>query len=271
MEGKFLELYHKWLEDLKSYKDWGNYVNHDLFKGKINYEEMTFEDYISFLQEKLPQFFYRQEIKDPYEEDFSILYFNFEGEDDDVFQRKDAFIRSGKECIKALKKYFPLEYSIGLTVAIDHEIENLKELNTKPYYNDNPIISDFISTYTEIKNKMENPGMVPAKPHEKIKWLGTPSQFSFLFLELVNKGFIEQPLYHSETSPTRYANLCFNNFEIQTTIGNLQAEFRSQSSLSEIYRAKFSVPEADTESIEFIIPEKKDVTGKRSGSKANKK
>jgi hypothetical protein len=93
--------------------------------------------------------------------------------------------------------------------------------------------------------------------HNKIKWLGTPSQFSFLFLELANKGFIEFPIYNGEISPTRLAKLCFNNFEIETTEGSLTTEFKTNSSLSETYRAKFT------------IPEKKDITDKRSGN--NKK
>lgn len=91
----------------------------------------------------------------------------------------------------------------------------------------------------------------------KIKWLGTPSQFSYLFLELVRKGFIEQPLYRGETSPSRYAELCFNNFDIETTMNSLKTEFKNNSSLSETYRSKFT------------IPEKSESTDKRSGN--NKK
>lgn len=91
----------------------------------------------------------------------------------------------------------------------------------------------------------------------KIKWLGTPSQFSYLFLELVKKGYIEQPLYRGETSPSRYAELCLNNFDIETTLNSLQTEFKNNSSLTDTYRSK------------FVIPEKTETTDKRSGN--NKK
>jgi len=94
---------------------------------------------------------------------------------------------------------------------------------------------------------------------EKIKWLGTPSQFSYLMLELAKRGFIEQPLYRGETSPSRYAELCYNNFEIETTLESLKTEFKKDSSLTDVYRAKFT------------IPDKIDITDKRSGKKKTTK
>lgn len=93
--------------------------------------------------------------------------------------------------------------------------------------------------------------------HDKIKWLGTPSQFSYIFSELANNGFIEYPIHKGEISPTRLARLCFSNFGIETTENSLITEFKNGSSLSETYRAKFT------------IPEKNDITDKRSGN--NKK
>ena len=81
---------------------------------------------------------------------------------------------------------------------------------------------------------------IPVKQGEKIKWNGTPSQFGYLFLELVKNGFIEPPLYNGDPNYTGFARLCFQYFEINTTPGNLEKEMNpNKNTLSDTKRLKF--------------------------------
>lgn len=83
----------------------------------------------------------------------------------------------------------------------------------------------------------------PAPINEKIKWSGTPSQFGYLMNCLVKKGFIDPPLYNGETNFSGLARLCYDYFDIETTIGNLTKEVNPEkNTLSETKRAKFNIP-----------------------------
>ena len=83
----------------------------------------------------------------------------------------------------------------------------------------------------------------PVLTNEKIKWNGSPSQFGFLINSLVTKGFIEPPLYNGETNFSGLARLCYDHFDIETTIGNLTKEVNPEkNSLSDTKRSKFDIP-----------------------------
>jgi len=101
--------------------------------------------------------------------------------------------------------------------------------------------------YLDRLSKIENNNN-PPKPEpniggaktEKIKWLGTPSLFGYLFLELVKHGFIEPPLYNGDPNYTGFARLCFQYFDIDTTPGNLIKEMNPEkNTLSDTKRLKF--------------------------------
>jgi len=92
---------------------------------------------------------------------------------------------------------------------------------------------------------------VTGKPFEKIKWKGKPSQFAFLFLELVKHGFIEPPFHRGESNNyTGLSRLCYQYFDIDTTPENLTKELKPdnektgtrKNTLSDTNRAKFTIP-----------------------------
>jgi len=109
------------------------------------------------------------------------------------------------------------------------------------------IVSHWIK---EKRQKLNEPKT--KQKNKKIKWNGTPALFGYLFIELVNKGFIEMPLHNGEHNYTEFAKRCFDTFEIKgtnkplTTIGNLTKELnpkQDKNSLSDTKRAKFTIPE----------------------------
>lgn len=78
----------------------------------------------------------------------------------------------------------------------------------------------------------------------QVTWHGTPSQLGYLFNELVNKGFIEPPLYNGEFNYTGLAKFCYSNFKVNTTQENLIKEMNpSKNTLSETKRSKFTIPD----------------------------
>jgi hypothetical protein len=102
-----------------------------------------------------------------------------------------------------------------------------------------------------IKEKEKKLNEPETKQNErKIKWTGTPSQFGYLFIELVNNGFIDMPLHNGEVNYTEFAKRCFEYFEIKgnkekiTTIGYLTNQLNPEkNSLSDTIRLKFTIPE----------------------------
>lgn len=96
------------------------------------------------------------------------------------------------------------------------------------------------SDHTEVntnQNKMEV---------EKLKWLGTPSQFAYILLELAKKGFIEIPATSGEASYSRFAKVCWEliSFKEATTQENLKKELNpNKNTLSDGVRAKFTIPQ----------------------------
>jgi hypothetical protein len=78
---------------------------------------------------------------------------------------------------------------------------------------------------------------------EKLRWLGTPSQFGFIFNELAERGFIEIPKTHGKESISKFANICYALFEIEATPGNLAKELNpNKCTLSNTNRKFFKFP-----------------------------
>lgn len=78
---------------------------------------------------------------------------------------------------------------------------------------------------------------------QKIKWLGTPSQFSHIFTELAKRGFIEIPPTRGQGSSRKFAKMLFQYFDIKTTEDNLISEFQKESSLTYANKSMFSIPD----------------------------
>lgn len=56
-------------------------------------------------------------------------------------------------------------------------------------------------------------------PLQKIKWLGSPEQFGYIFGELASKGYIELPSKNGEGVFSKLAELSLMYFELTTTKG----------------------------------------------------
>lgn len=94
-------------------------------------------------------------------------------------------------------------------------------------------LADKVAPSSETKN---------ISPNGKLKWLGTPSQFGFIFQELIGKGFLQPPA----TSYKKMADAFLEHFEIETTSPSLSKELStnetSGNSLSSNNRSKFKIP-----------------------------
>jgi len=78
---------------------------------------------------------------------------------------------------------------------------------------------------------------------DKIKWKGTPSQFGYLVAQLIEKGFIDPPLFNGDINFSELSRRCYQYFDIDTTLGNLTKEMNpSKCTLSDTKRAKFTIP-----------------------------
>ena len=110
---------------------------------------------------------------------------------------------------------------------------------------------------SEIQNLPSEKQDKPTLSNNKIKWNGTPSQFGYLFLELVKHGFIEPPPHGSEWSYSGLAKQCYQYFHIEskpgklTTLENLIKELQPdniktgnrKNTLCDSIRAKFTIPD----------------------------
>jgi hypothetical protein len=54
---------------------------------------------------------------------------------------------------------------------------------------------------------------------DKIKWLGSPEQFGYIFGQFASLGYIELPTKHGEGTFSKLAQICLQVFEINTTKG----------------------------------------------------
>jgi hypothetical protein len=99
------------------------------------------------------------------------------------------------------------------------------------------------TTYIRLREVKNWINQINIEDKIKLKWAGTPAQFGYIFLELEKKGFIEIPKTGGIPSYKKFANICFDLFEIKTTIGNLEKEMNSKSnSLTSANRNDFKIP-----------------------------
>lgn len=146
------------------------------------------------------------------------------------------------------KKYI----SENLTKFVNH-IENFERDKRAGNLNENGLIVlrsyyETLPLWKKAYNEINN--QAPGQSFDKIKWKGTPSQFGYLFLQLVEKGYIEPPLYNGDPNFTGLSRLCFQFFDIETTPGNLTKEMtpgtpkkgNDKNTLSQTKRAKFTIP-----------------------------
>ncbi len=79
---------------------------------------------------------------------------------------------------------------------------------------------------------------------EKIKWLGSPSQFAYLFLELIDKGFIEMPIGRGNPNYAKLARMCLEKFQIKGESSSLTKELTPKgNSLEPPNRIAFKIPD----------------------------
>ncbi len=76
---------------------------------------------------------------------------------------------------------------------------------------------------------------------KKLKWIMKPSQFGFLMLELIDKGYIEKPAKGFRKT----AEIFLEHFEIETTVGTLEKELNPTTNSMEVdnYR-KIVIPKS---------------------------
>ena len=160
--------------------------------------------------------------------------------------------------------FFALQFSLTDIVKGD-ELEAddfLKHHLQNTYDNDFQKFQDFLENlclkYSEflkdkyeplvkrfIENSKQKEQILNSAKRAKLNWLGSPSQFGYVFLELAKKGFIELPPTSGQGSYSRYAKVCWDLFDFQkaTTPENLQKEMNpTKNTLSESVRSKFEMP-----------------------------
>jgi hypothetical protein len=78
----------------------------------------------------------------------------------------------------------------------------------------------------------------------RIKWIGTPSQFGYVFLELIDKGYIKPPKHkNGKMNCRKFAKICFNVFDIIGEEATLVKELTPKSkSLDPSNQAEFNIP-----------------------------
>jgi len=91
----------------------------------------------------------------------------------------------------------------------------------------------------ELKAEVEEPGAQV----EKIKWKGSPAIFTFLFRELVEKGYIEPPIFGAEWTYSGLAKLCLEHFDIDVDPEYFARAMRNPDALVNTKREKFTIPD----------------------------
>ena len=139
------------------------------------------------------------------------------------------------------------------------------------FENDLPMYKDFINSICIKYKEFLNDKYVPLAAHffekitynpakgEKLTWLGSPSQFGYIFSQLANLGFIKFPLTNGEISCSKFAKVCWGLFDLEvgTTLENLQKEMNpNKNTLSDTMRSKFSIPSLS----EFSSKKKKPIS-----------
>ncbi len=79
---------------------------------------------------------------------------------------------------------------------------------------------------------------------EKIKWLGSPSQFGYLFLQLIDGGFIELPIGRGNPNYAKLARMCLEKFQIKGKSSSITKELTPKgNSLEPPNRIAFKIPD----------------------------
>lgn len=108
-------------------------------------------------------------------------------------------------------------------------------------YRDNPKTKEILDWMDLKLDEYKNLSELTKKP--KLEWLGTASQFGYIFLELAEKGFIKIPQTSGQESYRKYAAYCNQLFNVNTPFANLVKELNPKSnSLTYANREEFSIP-----------------------------
>lgn len=144
-----------------------------------------------------------------------------EGYDIETIMKRYLFLWDGE-------KHIWLENTISiLEIGLSNEISNLKGFK-KDIHQDAK--DECNKAILWLKNKLltDNSGDVRNEKLvlsiDKIKWLGSPSQFGYIFGQLVDNGFIEMPISKGRPTFAAFAKICMKVFEIDTTIETLEKE-----------------------------------------------
>ena len=77
---------------------------------------------------------------------------------------------------------------------------------------------------------------------EKMKWNVKPSVLAALLNELINKGWIDCPLFNTDNSPKRLAELCEKIFEFEGTTSSLKRSIQ-ENNLAESKKLQIVLPD----------------------------
>jgi hypothetical protein len=103
-----------------------------------------------------------------------------------------------------------------------------------------------IDDLKEMIASMQNEKGDTSQKIQKLKWLGKPEQFCYIFSELAKHGYIEIPSTNGESSYAKFAKVCFELFDFKnkTTEANLKRAFYPEKNrLSDSNRKKITIPE----------------------------
>lgn len=145
-----------------------------------------------------------------------------------VYYRRNDFKWPKKFSDKELRNYFIVSEFLKLQYHAINEI--ITFLNT------------YLDLYTKLfSNYIEKEDI---EQRTKLKWLGSPSQFGYLFQTLVQQGFIEHPKGKGKIdSISKFSNIVIELFDINTTTGTLEKELNPRwNSLTPANKGDFTIP-----------------------------
>jgi len=105
-------------------------------------------------------------------------------------------------------------------------------------------VINYCKQLLKIYKEMDLEKELKALPTNKIKWLASPSILGYVFIELINKGFVEMPLRNGEINYSEFARQLLGAFEFQTTQNTMENACNpSKNKLSTTKRSKFKIPQ----------------------------
>lgn len=232
-------------------------IKDELSKANVNileYEEEQIDVDITYNSFHLED--YKAYLTDIYTTTVIVIENSLPDDEDIRFE----FLESLIDELEAYKTYFILNPNLFNHVKLNIaflDIEGVKFHNEVHEIFKNQI-SIFISFQyllykktlkylVKLKRKYFGTEVLIPEPFEKIVWKGSPSQFGYLFLELVKKGFIELPKTRGIYSNTQFAKTCYTVFNIDTTLGTLiKALNPKDNKLTDANRKAFVIPDIKT-------------------------